>query len=51
MRGPKYVKDDKGERLVTKCRICKYTVESPCADIVAKPAGVVKVQFAEEPIK
>jgi hypothetical protein len=32
MRGPRYVSTEKGERLVTRCRVCRYTTTSPCAD-------------------
>ena len=47
MRGPKYVSDEKGERLVTKCRVCKYTETKSCADakVLTVANGRVKIEM------
>jgi hypothetical protein len=58
MRGPKYVADEKGERLVTRCRVCKYTVEMPCADAKSESESkqrtgrlTIEMSPGEEPAK
>ena len=45
MRGPRYVNGNKGERLVTRCRVCKYTTSRLCADVMPalEGTGVVKI--------
>jgi transcription elongation factor Elf1 len=46
MRGPRYVKDAKGERLKHVCGVCGYTTESPCADANnSSKKSVVKVEM------
>jgi hypothetical protein len=52
MRGPRFVSDEEGECLVTRCRVCKYTVEQPCADAIERSkeiqqTSIVKIELAE----